>query len=426
VLAESEEIMAGVRKKPNKSGKYQAWFINYAGKRKFFAATRRKAESLRMAERLEDEHRQIRLGYRPIPQTADRHRSKSFAETTQEYIAWGKVQGGRGGRPWGKEHAFKKERHLNQWQEKLGFKTMSDLDGILPKVEAVLRELNEQNKAGRTMRNIVDALTTFCNWSVVRSYLSENPLKNLGKIDTTPETTRRAMRPEEIKALLAVAPEYRRLLYEIALISGLRAKELRALTTDHVDLKQGGICLEAKWTKNRKAGFQYLPKGLLERLMAFAESDVIPKLYQRFYMTFTCPANPLLYVPSHTAREMDIDLAKAGIPKETHEGKLDFHACRTAFVTLAAEAGANMKELQTMARHSTPALTANVYARTREERLSEIADKIADNVFFDEKCAKSVHRKHITSIAVNAKSLQSKDLGSFSGNGGGGIRTPVP
>jgi hypothetical protein len=32
----------------------------------------------------------------------------------------------------------------------------------------------------------------------------------------------------------------------------------------------------------------------------------------------------------------------------------------------------------------------NVYARTREERLSEIADKIADNVFFDEKCAKSV------------------------------------
>ena len=64
--------------------------------------------------------------------------------------------------------------------------------------------------------------------------------------------------------------------------------------------------------------------------------------------------------------------------------------------------------------------------REPERRLSEIADKIADNVFFEEKCAKSVQRKHITSVAVDTKSLQSKDLGSFSGNGGGGIRTPVP
>jgi len=418
--------MAGVRKKANKSGKYQAWFVDHGGKRKFFTATRRKAESLQMAERLEDEHRQIRLKYRPIPQTAEKHRNKSYTETTQEYIAWGKVQGGRGGRSWGKEHASKKERHLELWQEKLNLETLSDLDGILPRVEAVLRELKEQNKTGQTMRNFVDALTTFCNWCAVRGYLSESPLKSLGKIDTTPETTRRAMRPEEIKALLEVAPAYRRLLYEMAIMSGLRVTELRALTTNHVDLKQGGIWLEAEWTKNRQAGFQYLPAGLLERLMAFADSGVIPKLYQRFYKTFTCPVNALLYVPSHTAREMDIDLRKAGIPKVTPEGKLDFHACRTAFVTLASEAGANMKELQTMARHSTPALTANIYARTREERLSEIADKIAENVFSEQKCAKSVHRKQIVSEVVDRNAIPVKCLQQFQGTGGGGIRTPVP
>jgi len=62
-------------------------------------------------------------------------------------------------------------------------------------------------------------------------------------------------------------------------------------------------------------------------------------------------------------------------------GKVDFHACRTAFVTLAAEAGANIKELQTMARHSTPELTANVYARARHERLAEPAEKIELTIF---------------------------------------------
>jgi len=49
--------------------------------------------------------------------------------------------------------------------------------------------------------------------------------------------------------------------------------------------------------------------------------------------------NPLLYVPSHPARELDKDLETAGIPKHTPEGKVDFHACRVAYISLLFEAG---------------------------------------------------------------------------------------
>ena len=66
--------MAGVRKKPNPGGKYHGWFVDAIGKRKFFTGTHNKAETLRIAERLEDEHRQIRLGYRPVPRSTDKHR----------------------------------------------------------------------------------------------------------------------------------------------------------------------------------------------------------------------------------------------------------------------------------------------------------------------------------------------------------------
>ncbi|MBL7107606.1 MAG: tyrosine-type recombinase/integrase [Phycisphaerae bacterium] len=315
---------------------------------------------------------------------------------------------------------------MRLWQETLEFEILSDLNGILPQVEVVLRELKERGNAGRTIRNIVDALTTFCNWCVVRGYLMENPLAKLGMIDTTPKTVRRALRPEEIRLLLEIVPEHRRLLYEVALLSGLRAGELAELTTDHLDLLQGGFLLEAKWTKNRKVGFQYLPSGVLKRLETFAESEVVSKLYQQFYRNFIYPKNVLLYVPSHPAREMDKDLEAAGIPKVTTDGKVDFHACRTAYVTLAVEAGANMKELQTMARHSTPALTANIYARTRNERLSELAEKMAENIFSGEKCAKSVHHKHVESLTVEPKLLLNNELQAIMENGGGGIRTPVP
>ena len=59
--------MAGVRRKPQSSGKYQGYFVTIDGRRKFFVGTRSRPETLRMvrmAQRSEDDYRQIRLGYR--------------------------------------------------------------------------------------------------------------------------------------------------------------------------------------------------------------------------------------------------------------------------------------------------------------------------------------------------------------------------
>jgi hypothetical protein len=89
----------------------------------------------------------------------------------------------------------------------------------------------------------------------------------------------------------------------------------------------------------------------------------------------------LLVVPSHPARELDKDLVKAGIPKRTSEGKLDFHACRVAYTTLVIEVGATVKEAQTLLRHSTPQLTMNAYARARDDRLAEVAERVGAAVF---------------------------------------------
>lgn len=43
--------MAGVRSKPREAGKYQGWFTDYKGKRKFSIGTRSKAATLRIARR---------------------------------------------------------------------------------------------------------------------------------------------------------------------------------------------------------------------------------------------------------------------------------------------------------------------------------------------------------------------------------------
>jgi integrase len=386
----------------------------------------RKAETLKMAQRLEDDHRQIRLGYRPVPKSAEKHRNKPFAVAAAEYVAWGRMQGGRRGGPWGKVHAAKKARHSQFWRETPGFETLGDLDGLLPRVEAILRELNEQGRAGRTIRNTVDAISTFCVWSVTPGYLMENPLADLGRIDTTPLWERRALTLEEIQRLLSVAPEHRRLLYQAAMLSGLRAGELAALTRDHLDAQRCGLNLDAAWTKDRLKGFQPLPERLVKRLVAYADTGVVAQLCRRFFPRFPDAERALLYVPSHPARELDEDLEAAGIPKVTKDGKMDFAALRDSDVTLAAEAGANVKELQTLARHSMPVLTLNVYAKKRDGRLAELAERIGTRVLPEQECVISVHRKPVEAKVFSPKLLSDIHLEQNQENGGGGIRTPVP
>jgi integrase len=97
-------------------------------------------------------------------------------------------------------------------------------------------------------------------------YLAKDPLEGFAGFDITPQTERRAMTAEEIHGLLDVCAPHRRLLYEVAFTTGLRANELRQLTADNLDTTRCGLRLDAVWTKARKAGFQPLPDTVVTRL----------------------------------------------------------------------------------------------------------------------------------------------------------------
>ena len=111
--------------------------------------------------------------------------------------------------------------------------------------------------------------------------------------------------------------------------------------------------------------------NLAREMLSATASELYAKKYARRDGTPTgVPENPLLYVPSHAPRELRGDLKRAGIPSFVPgEGKVDFHSCRVAYITFLMENGASVKEGQSLARHSTPGLTLNTYARTRNNRL---------------------------------------------------------
>ncbi len=345
---------------PHRKWRFQ--YTDWKGRRRTATGTTSKRETEKIARRVQDKHDRIKKGLEPPPDSAEKHRNRPFEEVKEEYLQWGESQGGRGGKPWGETHARMRRTHLEWWGEQLDLDVLSDLQGILPDVEAALRSLKNQGRSNKTVNNYAGALRAFCNWCIERSYLNENPIENLGQWDTTPEEERRALTRHEVGLLLEHSPADRELTYKVALCSGLRAKELRNLEVQHLDLDRGGLHLDESWTKNRKPGFQPLPSSLLEELNREAEEKE--------------SSDPLLYVPSHPARAMDKDLEAAGIPKKTDEGKVDFHALRVTFVSRLVESGASVKEAQALARHANPDLTMNVYAKTRSEKLQRTAEGI--------------------------------------------------
>ncbi len=329
---------------------------------------RDKREAQKLLDKLIAKEKAIDAGIIARPKTG--RQEHALSTVVDEYLEWGASAGGLRGRPWSAETLRKKEQRLSWWREELGFEFVSELAGSLSLVEESLRGLFREEKddgtvierTGKTVQNYAEALASFCDWCARREFLETDPLKDLGKIDTTPAVTRRALTVEELQALLAVAPPKRRLTYQVAVCTGLRAGELEELTVAHLDSERGGLKLDAAWTKNRKPGFQPLPSAILDSLKEKARSK--------------SPTDPLLYVGSNMSRDIDSDCAKAGIEKTTSEGKVDFHALRSAFTTLVIESGANVKETQELVRHSTPQLTMDIYARARNERLANVVEQV--------------------------------------------------
>ena len=287
-------------------------------------------------------------------------------DTVQDYLAYGESQGGRGGRPWGRTHARNQRAQLAWWHEQVGFKTLEDLMTALRPVETALVKLRDRGRTGKTLRSYQESLQSFCRWCIDRGYLPSDPLARLRKFDATPRTRRRVLSLADITAIMEVAPRERRLLYEMALFSGLRLGELRHLRGAHLDIDRGGVRLEAEWTKNRRAGFQPLPAHLVARLARATEF----------------PSSPLLRVPSQPqlTRVFDRDLQAAGIEKINEQGVAVFHSWRGTYGTLLDSLGASPKETQELMRHSTPVLTMQRYVQAQLDRQKTLVQSMADAV----------------------------------------------
>ncbi len=256
-----------------------------------------------------------------------------------------------------------------------GFQRIADIDAGA--AHACLAARLAAGMGLATGNHYLTAAKMFAKWLVKDRRTTLNALEHLTgwNAKTDVRHQRRAIADAEARRLLdasaiqktrlGLSGADRSMLYAVALGTGLRASELASLTPASFDMAAATptVTIQAANAKNRKAEILPIHPGLAAMLAPWIATKA--------------PGSPLW--PGNWAAHcwagkiLQRDLAAAGIPHETADGFLDFHALRHSFISAMARAGVPLTTAQKLARHSDPKLTANRYTHLG---LSDLAGSV--------------------------------------------------
>jgi integrase len=269
----------------------------------------------------------------------------------------------------------------------------------LDRVERALGQLMADGKGPRTRDHYAAATKQFAEWLVDVGHLPKNPLTKLHAVSPpgVTERDRIALEPAQVVALVDAAatrsvdayveqhpdaePELveqlrfggtaRGAIYVLAATSGLRCKEIKALTWDSLSFGESPqVQIEARTEKSRRGATLPLLPWAVQVLTAYrlawvAQHGRLPKHDE-----------PVVRVPRHLPEQLRSDAKHARIDVPS-ERRLDLHALRTTYATNLARANVPVQITARLMRHLNIRTTMNVYTKLGDADLRRGQQQLA-------------------------------------------------
>lgn len=288
--------------------------------------------------------------------------TSEIAARIREYLAWGRLQGGKKGLPWADGHEEHIEDHLAAWVKALDLRSLSDI-----RQAPFDREIVSLAKtfANNTVNHRASALTALCSWAVRQGYLPLNPL-NFRALDRTPKQERGAFALDELKVLFPGVPWARSLLYRAAYFLRLRRGELASLRVSSVLWAEGYIRLDFRAAKDRKTAIIPVPVALLADLWEFVQGKAEDAHLFEFYK-------------SKAATVLRRDMNRLGIPVMMNGRKRDFHSLGASTATSMDRRGIAPALASKTMRHKSWAQTEN-YIKLETEQVRVVTQGLEDEI----------------------------------------------
>jgi integrase len=354
------------------ANEYTILFFDEHGRRRKKRGYTDKRESERLAKELEDRARRIKDGLDdPKVEAYRKHERTPLLDHLADF---GRSLAAKGSTA---KHVHMAVQRARRMLELAKAKRISELS--LSRALDAVQALRDAGLSQQSINHHIRRVKEFSRWLWSDGRAREHLLAHLST--SSPEADRRHVRrllsPEEATRIIQVAesgPEAgnlsgpdRAMLYALALGTGFRAKELGTLTPERFDLDSERPTVTGKscYTKNGREAVQPLAQALADRL--------------RPWLATKAPGRPVFDgMTQRTAEMLRVDLKAAGVPYENDNGVVDFHSLRGDFISYLVSSGASVKTCQTLARHSTAAMTIGVYAKASLHDLNGAVDNLPD------------------------------------------------
>ena len=329
-----------------------------------------KSETLKLAQRLEDQNKRILIGdLDPAAEAMRIQRSKPIESHIQQF----------------ESHIRSHKRTLNHIQYTItdlrrfveftkiqhsAAITVPIVDGWRNHCLTVgYQKHNHKNfkptpDSVKTVNRRIASLKAFLTFLVGFGGVERNVLATYKPLVTAGHETfnRRALTSGEVKLLIENTSDLnRKLIYQFALKTGFRRSEISSMTPDNFNFKAKTITINARQSK-RKTENQQIPmhndliKPLQELCKGLNADDKV----------FKMPAKDDL------VSLLKSDCTACGIDSTD----IDFHALRHTFCSLLAEQGIRPEVLIRLARHKNLATTMQYYVHVRPESESEAINRL--------------------------------------------------
>ncbi len=286
----------------------------------------------------------------------------SFEKVAIKYLEWYKTDRVNASRRTIKET----ERRINKLLEVFGDKALDYFSEFL--IESYKQDRLKEGVKPSTINRELNILRAILHkakeWGL---YGGELPKIKTYRVN---DERVRYLTPEELKALIDACPEWFKPVVKFACLTGLRASELFSLTWDKVNLSQGYITVEAKYSKSKETKRLPLHPKALEVLREL-KAKQSAKGIDHGYVFTNSKGEPYSVEGQGYKRVFKTACKKAGIED------FRFHDLRHTFASYLVMSGVDLYTVQELMRHHSPRMTKR-YAHLSPEHIRKELEKVRE------------------------------------------------
>lgn len=210
-----------------------------------------------------------------------------------------------------------------------------------------------------TLRTRLSQISMFGQWLVLEGVLTTDPTFGVRR-PREPRRLPRGMRPDQIAALLAVAPDARaRMIVLLMVQEGLRCKEVAGLDMGDVDLEQQLVMVRGKGGHERVVPLTEETLEALRSYLSEAPTSAGPLVRARAVRLDGLPSRwdtRSGLTPGYVSHLMTEWMYQAGLKDRPYDGRSG-HALRHTAATDMLRGGAHVRDVQALLGHSSLATT---------------------------------------------------------------------